>query len=283
MNGIKNANLIFPTESGYYNVNSGGAYESVSIEVGLASELQTFPNQRPKIYFEVTNNRTQSILLLFKCEDTKGILFTTWPLKAWLGAGEKTVVTVTLWARGSVDMDYQDQVTLHAISVSSKWEKSVIVYVNSQKLSEYTQPSITYDLVNDCYKVLVGSCQDATWSAEIVVQDPDSGLLRVTSDPQGVYFPFKYATGTQNLVKGYYSASCCQSRVKIMATDLKMNISTREISAYELKIWVIAVIVISSIVFLALIIGLVVWIVIKKQKVSVDLPVYRGSRTNTSP
>lgn len=58
------------------------------------------------------------------------------------------------------------------------------------------------------------------------------GLLQVTSAPVGLYFPNGYVAGTTEQVTGYYSGSCCQSKLQISATDRAGNRKSYTADAY---------------------------------------------------
>lgn len=111
-------------------------------------------------------------------------------------------------------------------------EKSVIMNVDNEKIVDYDEPDLTHRYTSDCMNVLLGSCEDGTWTIEVTAQDTGSGLLQVTSVPSGLYFPNGYTSGTTEKVTGNYGGSCCQSKLQISATDRLGNRKSYTADAY---------------------------------------------------
>lgn len=53
-------------------------------------------------------------------------------------------------------------------------EKKVYMDI-SDNVIDYDDPYITYKYTSDCMNVLLGNCEDGTWSIEVTAQDTGSG------------------------------------------------------------------------------------------------------------
>lgn len=54
---------------------------ALSVELGIGSELLAMPNQFVKLYFEISNNRDQTVFLRFRCTDEKSLLVSMIPVR----------------------------------------------------------------------------------------------------------------------------------------------------------------------------------------------------------
>ena len=61
------------------------------------------------------------------------------------------------------------------------------------------------------------------------------GLLSITSNPSGIYFPNGYISGTKKELTGYLSGSCCQPEIEFRIFDLNNNRNTLIVNAYTSK------------------------------------------------
>lgn len=125
-----------------------------------------------------------------------------------------------------------------------------------------------------------GRCGASVWSLEVTAIDPDSGILRIQSNPRGLAIRMAYMAGTNGEVKATYTASCCTPRVTITAFDLAGNQKTIAVDVNDIYLdeAAIAAITLGCILLLILIIALIVWIVwcVKRhRKKTQELPVYR--------
>lgn len=149
------------------------------------------------------------------------------------------------------------------------------------QLQDRTPPLIYWGFGSRCYgRWGAGRCAGSVWSLELNVFDPDSGILRLQSNPRGIAIRQAYVAGTTGEVKGTYTASCCDPRVTVTAFDLAGNQKTISVDVNDLYLdeGSIAAIVLGSILLLVLIVLIIVWIVWcvkKKRKESAELPVYR--------
>ncbi|XP_015835407.1 uncharacterized protein LOC103314874 [Tribolium castaneum] len=249
----------------------------ITIDLGLGSELITQPFRQPQLFFEVTNNGNTPTLVRFFCQDDKGILLSMDPWYKWINPQETATVRVTLTTRSG---QYQDHITFTAAGTETV-SKKVIVDVGISN-DDRRDPHIDYHFTSDCTGVLLGSCEDATWTVEVKAKDTGSGLLQVISRPKGIYFPNGFTSGTTEEVTGFFSESCCNPDLELIAFDRQNNRRTRHINAYwaTLSPGAIAAIVFGVILLILIIIGLfflfrkccIAW----RSKGNYDLPVYRG-------
>ncbi|XP_044256195.1 uncharacterized protein LOC123006088 isoform X2 [Tribolium madens] len=249
----------------------------ITIDLGLGSELITQPYRQPQLFFEVTNNGNTPTLVRFFCKDDKGILLSMDPWYKWINPQETATVRVTLTTRSG---QYQDFITFTAAGTETVTKKVIVdVGISSD---DRRDPHIDYHFTSDCTGVLLGSCEDATWTVEVKAKDTGSGLLQVISRPKGIYFPNGFTSGTTEEVTGFFSESCCNPDLELIAFDRQNNRRTRHINAYwaTLSPGAIAAIVLGVIILILLIIGLFFLIrrccIAWRNKESYDLPVYRG-------
>ncbi|KAJ3640115.1 hypothetical protein Zmor_003431 [Zophobas morio] len=251
----------------------------ITVDVGLGSELITQALRQPQLFFEVTNNGERPTLVRFFARDEKSLLVSMVPLYRWINPGETATVRLTLTTRPGA---YQDVVTFTAAG-SETVSKRVIVDVGVFK-EDRRDPELDYHFTSDCSDVLFGSCEDGTWTVEVKAKDTGSGLLQVISIPKGLYFPHGFTTGTTEEVTGYFSESCCNPDLKLVAFDRQNNRRTRHLNAYRAGLGpgAIAAICLGVIVLFLILLGL--GFLIKrcckklKKKGSYDLPIYRGPR-----
>lgn len=70
------------TRLSYFNANNViYTLPALSVVVGLGSELLASPNQIAQIFFEVTNNRDQTVFVRFRCTDDKSLLVRMLPVR----------------------------------------------------------------------------------------------------------------------------------------------------------------------------------------------------------
>lgn len=66
----------------YYNTRTTQfTVPTLTVEVGLGSQLLVIPNQFSKLFFEVTNNRAQTVFVRFRCHDDKSFLVRMDPIR----------------------------------------------------------------------------------------------------------------------------------------------------------------------------------------------------------
>lgn len=78
----KDANGNEFTRLSYFNANNAiYTLPALTVEVGLGSELLVSPNQVSQVFFEVTNNRDQTVFVRFRCQDDKSLLVRMLPVR----------------------------------------------------------------------------------------------------------------------------------------------------------------------------------------------------------
>lgn len=221
-----------------------------TIEVNPGSELLVSPNQPARIFFEVTNNRDQIFRAHFECRDQRRFLISMHPQIAWLRPKQAVVVTVEAIVLNAAEDGLGNVITFAVLDGAERIQKTAVMRVVHNKRNDFDEPRVWQKYTSDCTNVLLGRCEDATWAIEITAQDQDSGkgnsvfqtifqhivlflgLLQLTSNPKGLYFPNSYTAGTTEPVTGFYSGSCCESKLQITAIDLNNNRRTYTADAY---------------------------------------------------
>lgn len=249
--------------------------QTLKIEVGLGSELITLPAKQSEVYFKITNTGSSVQYVNFFCSDTKYILLRLSEYKRQLQPQESTTVTLYLSTKIGT---YQDEIVFSAKSGSQVYQKRILVNVGSQ-ISDQNPPELNYRYTSDCTGVLFSECNKGMWSVEISARDPESGLLNLNSSPEGLYFSTQYTSGTKETVTGYYSESCCNPDLYVVAVDRMNNRKSYSLNAYN-TLWsagAIAALVL-GIIFFLIIVGVATYFIVMrvKSKDSYDLPRYRG-------
>ncbi|KAL1492669.1 hypothetical protein ABEB36_010893 [Hypothenemus hampei] len=247
--------------------------QTLTVEVGLGSELIINRNQRGQIYFEVTNLGTEASFVIFTCSDSQYILHRLSTYRKYLEPQESTVVTLYLLPRYGAS---EDEITFSAYGAGQVVKKKVEVIIGSQIVDEQI-PEITYKFTSDCIEILLADCAKGRWSVEVTARDQESGLLQVKSQPRGIYFPNSYTSGTRDSIVGVYSDSCCHYNLQVSAVDRKNNRRSVDINPYHAKL---SVGVICAIVFgILLLISVVAiggYFIYKNRSRSYVLPRYKG-------
>ncbi|KAF5301939.1 hypothetical protein FQR65_LT19161 [Abscondita terminalis] len=257
--------------------------QPLSIEIGAGSELLVRPNQQAKIYFEVTNNRDNPIFVNFMCQDQKRLIYQMQPRSGWLNPKQTTIVTVFARTSQSILSEYLNVITFSAVG-PERAQKSAQMFVTNSVYNDNEEPRLTHRYTSDCTDILLGDCQDGTWSIEVVAEDRDSGLLQLTSNPKNLYFPNNYVAGTKEAVVGLYGGSCCQPKIQLTAIDLSNNKRTYTADAYNAPLSAGSISAIVLGIFILIVLIIIIIVVVKKmrtKKQSVDLPVYRSPHGNT--
>lgn len=91
---------------------------------------------------------------------------------------QTVIVTVTIRSSGS-SAGYKDQITFIATG-PERIEKSVVLSVDNEKIVDYEEPYLTHRYTSDCMNVLLGNCEDGSWTIEVTAQDSGSGLEKCT-------------------------------------------------------------------------------------------------------
>ncbi|KAJ8951950.1 hypothetical protein NQ318_013620 [Aromia moschata] len=177
---------------------------------------------------------------------------------------ETITVRVTLTTKYGT---YQDVIDFTASLGSETFTKKATVDVGTQLGYDNTEPELDYTFSSDCTKVIFSKCEEGTWT----------GYLQVSTVPTGIYFPNGYTTGTKEQVEGYYSDSCCNPDLQMIAVDRLNNRAIRNVNAY-LAFWGPAQIaaLVLGILLLILIIALIIYLIVrcvKKAKTMICRPI----------
>ncbi|KAE8752858.1 hypothetical protein FOCC_FOCC000203 [Frankliniella occidentalis] len=141
--------------------------------------------------------------------------------------------------------------------------KDALIYVQQDQVNDQWTPNIWSTWKSTCSGAWdTSNCFTNTWTLDLTIQDKDSGLLTITSQPRGVQFRTEFISGTREEVKAYYSASCCSKKVDITVTDLKGNtnrktfdVGSQFLSPAEIagiSVGVIAIILIIAVIILGI-------------------------------
>ncbi|KAF2879624.1 hypothetical protein ILUMI_26537, partial [Ignelater luminosus] len=136
------------------------------------------------------------------------------PRTAWLNPKQTIIVTVTVYAPHAVSAGYRNLITF-TVSGPERVQKSAAMYISTNIINDNKEPRLTHRYTSDCTDILLGNCQDGTWIIEVTAEDRESGLLQLTSNPKGLYFPNGYIAGTKEPVVGLYGGSCCQPKIQL--------------------------------------------------------------------
>nr|CAI5868529.1 unnamed protein product [Callosobruchus analis] len=227
------------------------------------------------IVFKITNNKNSALDVTLQCQGQKYILQSLKPWKLNLAPLQTATSTLTMNTRPGT---YEDEITMYARTGSEIIEKKIIVDVG-RAINDVTEPYMDYNFLSDCSRVIFSECSQGTWTIEVKARDVGSGLLDVTSNPPGLYFPNGFVSGTKEEVRGIYSDSCCNADIQLSAIDRTNNRRVLYANAYRAA-WSpaqISALVIGLILFIVIIIIVVVIVrKIRSKHESLDLPRYRG-------
>lgn len=174
----------------------------------------------------------------------------------------------------------KDKITLTSQGVTLTSQAAYLT-VTSTGTQDPWQPYIWFTYGSRCDgKTTPGNCAGSIWSVEVSAVDNESGMLRLQSSPKGLLIRSPFIAGTNDEVKGTFTASCCDPRVTITAYDMNRNQRTIQLDVRDIYLseFGIATVVLGCLFFIVLIILLIIlckWC-IKRKRESRDLPVYRG-------
>ncbi|XP_014256501.1 uncharacterized protein LOC106670557 [Cimex lectularius] len=256
----------------------------VSIEIKTGSTLWSDLGTPGVINFEVTNNREVPTRFIFNVKDNNNYIRRVDPLSsAYINSGGTTLVRVELESRQR--NSGPDIVTLSAgwTGSSGIYEyvtKNVYFYSGMQS-SDSSRPDIWYTYGGDCYGAETPhNCHSKTWRADISIQDSGSGLIKIKSEPVGITLRKEFIAGTREIVEGFYSSSCCHTKVDVMAQDvfgnfrtLTIDIEKKWLTAGEISAIVLAVLL--MILTIVLIVYLIVRCCRRKHRTLTIYPRHR--------
>lgn len=253
-----------------------------TVDVLPHSTFQVQAGQPVRLFFNVTNHQLQVIRLTFTSQVRNVQFFFpprlfVMPSAAEVHPGRSIQVTVTGILRNT------QQGTPHIVQFSARpfWEsvpavnRAVFVSVGVPPVSDTDNPVIQHSVRSNCRNVPRERCSASTWNMEGTVQDINSGLISVTSDPAGVEILTSFIAGTTSRVPIAYTASCCRPTVDITATDARGNFVTQRIDANadgQLLEGEIAAIVLGVLLLICIIVIIVLAILLCKRRRSHSFP-----------
>ena len=257
------------------------------IDVNRNSNLLATPGTVHRIVFDVKNSCVLPVRYAYRVKSTPFRVVGLQPTFAWIYPGQMSNVAVDLIIPDNTAADTANTVTLFISGTEIK-EKSAYLYVQGSlsKLTDDVKPKIEYSFNNNCGgKLEKDRCYKSRWSVDVTIQDYDSGLKRVISSPNEIYPRTEFVSGTRSSVTFYYSATCCDTTVKITAIDLLDNYNTHtvDVTAWnnlsEAEIAAITVGALLAILLIIVIVILVIYCV--RTRKSHDLPYTQryGSRS----
>ncbi|XP_028047875.1 uncharacterized protein LOC114253740 [Monomorium pharaonis] len=247
------------------------------LELNSNSKLIAVPGTTHRLLFDAMNNCILPVRYAIRARSSSFRIYNIVPTYMWLYPGQTDQVAVDIL----VPPGNQDTVNTLTLSIGGTEiaEKTVNIYVQNtfSKILDNVKPTIEFSFNSNCAgKLDKDRCEKTLWSADITVQDYDSGLKRVIAIPNGVYARTNYVSGTKDRVTFYYSSTCCITTATITAIDIAENQYTRSIDVTawnNLETGEVAAIVLGALLLLFLLILLIVGIVycVRKRK-SEDLP-----------
>lgn len=200
----------------------------LDIELNPNTQLLVRQGQTLQMSYDVTNNRDFPQLIHFNMKDELAFLVTMIPNEALIAPRQTVQVVGNLVIKQNAGYGQNDKVTFIARSVTlgqQETRKTAILYLQQEPVNDVYNPTIWATWKSTCTGAWDPSnCNTNIWTIDFEIQDKDSGLLSITSNPRGVQFRNQdFISGTRDPVRAYYSASCCAKRVDIVATDLRGN------------------------------------------------------------
>lgn len=253
-------------------------YNKNVIEVNANSNLIARSGTRHRVVFDVSNNFPLRIIYEFQVTSTPYRILSVQPRSMLLLPGQTGQVAVDIFIPGGVGQNTVNTITVSLGSTQIS-EKTVYVYVQDSfsKIIDDVKPTIEYSFNNNCAdKLNRNTCDKTLWSADITVQDYDSGLKSVISSPNDLYPRTKFVSGTKDRVTFHYISTCCSTTARITAIDVAQNQYTRtiDVTAWDnLSTGQIAAISLGVLLLLLLLVVIVIAIVYcVRRRNSHDLP-----------
>ncbi|KAK9889139.1 hypothetical protein WA026_004409 [Henosepilachna vigintioctopunctata] len=248
------------------------------VELAEGNSLWLNPNVRQDLYYEVTNNLNSAVQIRFKVTDERSILWAMDKYNVYLSPHDTTRVRLTVIPRVDVDTD---RIVFNAMGAETVHKEVVVHVSNRNTRSDDSPPLLDYSYTSDCTDVGFADCHKGTWTIKVSARDQGCGLMLLTTVPKGIYFHDGYTAGTTEEVTGYFSDTCCNPDLQIIAVDSRNNRIVKQANAYSapLSFWAIIAIVLAVLIILVIIIVIVIYCVKKykeSQTGSFDLPTYRG-------
>ncbi|XP_011878705.1 PREDICTED: uncharacterized protein LOC105567991 isoform X2 [Vollenhovia emeryi] len=260
----------------------------ILLDLNANSKLIAAPGSTHRIIFDATNNCVLPVRYVIQARSSPFRIYNIQPTYMWLYPGQTDQVAVDILIP-SGSQDTVNTLTVQIVGTEIS-EKTVNVYAQNvySKNVDNVKPTIEYSFNSNCAgKQNKDYCEKTLWSADITVQDYDSGLKHVAAIPNRIYPRTKYVSGTKDRVTFYYWSTCCTPTATITAIDILENQYTRtiDVNAWDnLSQGEIAAIVLGALFLLFLLILLVVAIVFcVRKRNSHDLPYSQRYGTARQP
>ncbi|XP_012230485.1 uncharacterized protein [Linepithema humile] len=237
------------------------------------------PGIRHRVTFDLLNSCILPVKYAIRAKSSPLRIYAIQPIFMWLYPGQKGHVAVDIL----VPFGTQDLVNTLSLSIDGTEisEKTAYIYVRNSfsKSIDDVKPTIEYSFNSNCAGKLDKSrCDKTLWSADIIVEDYDSGLKRVLSSPNEIYPRSTFISGTKERISFTYWSTCCSPTAKITAIDVFDNRYSRtiDVTAWDnLSQGEIAAITLGALLLLILLILLIVAIVYcVRRRSSHELPRY---------
>ncbi|XP_063221657.1 uncharacterized protein LOC134530603 [Bacillus rossius redtenbacheri] len=253
-----------------------GTVSPIELDVALNSTLYALPGQTAQIIYTVTNNQELTNYIDFS-SSSQHFSTSVQPESFQLAAHQTVYILVTVTVPQNIPQNTEDVITLAAIYGPNSGISKTVYFTVGQKgsVSDNEKPTISYRVDSDCGSLDTSDCQLKIWRAEVVIQDKQSGLLQVASQPKGLRLRSTFVAGTRELVGAYYSATCCDRSVVVTATDARGNFTQQTITATaagQLSSAATAGIVVGILLFLIIIIIAAVVVARRSRQKSVSFP-----------
>uniref|UniRef100_A0A8D8PP93 Uncharacterized protein n=1 Tax=Cacopsylla melanoneura TaxID=428564 RepID=A0A8D8PP93_9HEMI len=247
----------------------------IQLEVNQASSLTALPGETAQIQFDLTNNFQRPIRFYFVARDQFQYVRSVYPPTRTVEAFDTARITVVVEAQGAEGTTdvvsltafglepINRNVYLHIVREVGDLEpinRNVYLHIG-REIYDNTKPDISYSWMGDCENALTpDTCMRSSWGIEAVVQDTESGLLKVISKPFPLRFRSNFVAGTREPIKVQYMSSCCFLKVDLIAYDVKGNVNKYTIDVENRWLsWSEIVAIVFGSILLILVLALIVF------------------------
>lgn len=234
-----------PTESFYVQVdgflNSGQAFTrifptmvmSVMCSVELVvdkSVMSAEAGRSATAYYRVDNYGPEATFDFFATDEKKFI--SDWsPASAVIPEMGSTNITVVFWVQETAMPGTVSTVTVTASSAAHEYNVNSAIshfYVLSGEEDEEPPVCVSSSAPSCEGYNTPETCSEGSWSAEATLQDVESGLNSVFSDPEETLSVDSFPEGATYPVNATFSASCCVRMAEVIGRDELGNIGKCE-------------------------------------------------------
>ncbi|XP_055371460.1 uncharacterized protein LOC129605617 [Condylostylus longicornis] len=259
-------------------IGSSSLFSITKIDLGVTSQLLVYPGMEAHIDYEVTNLREESVFHTIRVVDTKSYLRAVTPNSIFIRPGETLTVRLFLLIPPGAKIGTVDDITFTLEGQNQVTQSAQLKIISRDENQDRNPPYVTWSFGTRCENTYYNQreCNSKFWTLDVFAQDYETGLLRISSTPNGIIPRSPFTAGTTEPVRTVYTSSCCEPRVTIMVYDVAGNqrtytIDVRDIVLTEASIAAIVLGVILLILLIGLLIGLIVWCCKRKRSRSRDL------------